>query len=283
MQRFIFFLLVIASLQSCAIFRSAEKTLPPIDKPSYLELYADFGPQTLTISLINRLPVERCVVLSSTNDTLQALLEGSNPLQLPGDSVTVSLEIPLPQKIDEETWRTSIRGRSFLGNPTTARPDTTYRYTLPFPPGKTCRILQGFNGSYSHYRDYNRYALDFAMPVGDTICAVRDGIVGYLFADSEIGGKGDAYTEYGNSIMIRHDDGTIAQYSHLAPQGVFVKIGERVEAGQPIGRSGLTGNTDSPHLHLNLMRPTPEALISIPLDFQDVQGASLIRNVRVSH
>lgn len=281
MQRLALFVLITISLQSCAIFRSAEKSLPPLDKPSYLELYANFASQKLTISLINRLPVERYVLFSSSNDTLQALLAGYNPFQLPGDSVTVSFEVPLPQNIDEDAWRRSIRGSTFLGNPATVQPDTTYRYTLPFLRGKTYRIMQGFNGSYTHHRDYNRYALDFAMPVGDTVCAIRDGIVGFLFADSDVGGKGEAYMDYSNTIMIVHDDGTIVQYSHLATQGVLVELGDRITAGQPIALSGATGNVDGPHLHLNLMKPTPDKLLSIPLDFKQIRGVELARNVRV--
>jgi len=283
MQRFILFFLLTVMLQSCAIFRSAEKSLPPLDKPNYLELYADFTPGIMTVSLINRLPVERYVILSSHNDTLQVLLEERNPVQLPGDSIMVSFEVPLPQKVDQEVWRKSIRGKSFLGNPTTVRPDTTYRYTLPFPPGKTFRIMQGYNSSFTHNKDYNRYAIDFDMEIGDTICAIRDGIVGYLFEDSDVGGKGDAYMPYSNTVMILHSDGTIAQYSHLMQQGVLVELSDQVVAGQPIGRSGATGYVDGPHLHLNLMMPTLEKLISIPLDFVQVRGTSLTRNVRIEH
>ncbi len=41
--------------------------------------------------------------------------------------------------------------------------------------------------------------------------------------------------------------------AHLKPGSVRVKTGERIRAGDVLGRIGNSGNTDFPHLHFQLM------------------------------
>jgi len=270
-------------LQGCGIFRPGAPELPPIDKPTFLKLYADFEPEGLVIKLINELPVERYVILRSTDEAWQTKFDQYNPVQLSANSQASLPPFALTGDIDTSAIKSSMRASSFLGNPATVNPDTQYVYTMPIPRGKDYRILQGYNGRFSHYRDYNRYAIDFGMPVGDTIYAVRGGMVGYLFEDSSVGGNHEAYLNYSNTIMILHDDGTVAQYSHLQKDGVLIDLVQRVRDGQPIGISGETGFTSGAHLHFNLMKPTPKELVSIPLDFEQHPGKTLIKNKVVRH
>ncbi len=61
----------------------------------------------------------------------------------------------------------------------------------------------------------------------------------------------------GNHVIIRLRDGVFAAYGHLAPGSVRVHRGQRVRAGQVIGRLGNSGNSGGPHLHFQLMgRPS---------------------------
>ena len=55
--------------------------------------------------------------------------------------------------------------------------DTLYNYDLPFLKGKRYRILQGQNTNFTHKGDFSRYAIDFKMNIGQTICAIREGVV----------------------------------------------------------------------------------------------------------
>jgi hypothetical protein len=57
--------------------------------------------------------------------------------------------------------------------------------------------------------------------------------------------------ECGNGLVVAHGDFE-AQYCHLAQGSVSVKPGDMVKAGQPIGRVGLSGETEFPHLHFTL-------------------------------
>lgn len=58
--------------------------------------------------------------------------------------------------------------------------------------------------------------------------------------------------ECGNGVVITHDDGYETQYCHLAKGSVTVSTGQMVDAGTPIGKIGLSGKTQFPHLHLSV-------------------------------
>jgi murein DD-endopeptidase MepM/ murein hydrolase activator NlpD len=58
--------------------------------------------------------------------------------------------------------------------------------------------------------------------------------------------------ECGNGVVIDHGDGWETQYCHLAQGSVKVKVGDTVKAGTPIGRVGLSGQTEFPHLHITV-------------------------------
>ncbi len=56
----------------------------------------------------------------------------------------------------------------------------------------------------------------------------------------------------GNGVVLSHGDGWETQYCHLAKGSVRVRPGEWVLAGHAIGRVGLSGRTEFPHLHLTV-------------------------------
>lgn len=45
---------------------------------------------------------------------------------------------------------------------------------------------------------------------------------------------------------------TVVFYAHLQPHSLTVKVGDRVRAGQVLGRLGNSGSTTAPHLHLHV-------------------------------
>jgi murein DD-endopeptidase MepM/ murein hydrolase activator NlpD len=58
--------------------------------------------------------------------------------------------------------------------------------------------------------------------------------------------------ECGNGVVIDHGDGWETQYCHMAQGSLRVKVGDAVKAGTPLGRVGLSGDTEFPHLHLTV-------------------------------
>ena len=59
-------------------------------------------------------------------------------------------------------------------------------------------------------------------------------------------------TECGNGLVIAHENGWETQYCHLARHSLQVKPGQHIAAGKPLGRVGLSGRTEFPHLHFTV-------------------------------
>ncbi len=57
---------------------------------------------------------------------------------------------------------------------------------------------------------------------------------------------------YGTLVVLKHDDGVETRYAHLS--STAVKPGERVEAGQVVGRVGSSGRSTGAHLHFEVRR-----------------------------
>ena len=82
--------------------------------------------------------------------------------------------------------------------------------------------------------------IDIAAGVGAPIYAAAVGTV--TSAGSEGG--------YGRAVRILHGDGTTTVYGHMSR--LLVSSGERVAAGQQIGKEGNTGQSTGPHLHFEV-------------------------------
>ncbi len=155
-------------------------------------------------------------------------------------------------------------GYSFEHGDPSVTPDLEKPFLFPFAHGSKYRMPQGYHGKFSHQ---GKYAVDFEMPVGTPVTAVRDGVIVDLKTDSDRGGSDKSYIHDGNYLMVYHTDGTYATYSHLRINGAIKKIGDKVKAGEVIAYSGNTGWSVGPHLHLEILKPERMALKTVPTTF----------------
>ncbi|MGG7466048.1 M23 family metallopeptidase [Plantibacter sp. YIM 135347] len=84
------------------------------------------------------------------------------------------------------------------------------------------------------------YGIDFGWGNGDVVTAARGGVV----TSAASAGA------YGNRVVIEHEPGIETWYCHLS--SFSVGVGARVNAGQPVGVQGTTGNVTAKHLHFEL-------------------------------
>jgi len=172
-------------------------------------------------------------------------------------------------------WRYSILMSATPG-PLDPQPDSEFSYRPPLRPDQPLRVGQGFTGEFSHQAPHSRHAVDFTLPTGTPVLAARAGTVmdveRYFHRagqDPEIDGP------RANYVRILHDDGSMGVYAHLDYNGVIVRPGQQVEAGQQIGRSGNTGFSTGPHLHFAVQVNRDMELVSIPFEMLDHDGTPL--------
>lgn len=98
--------------------------------------------------------------------------------------------------------------------------------------------------------DYAR-GVTVRAPAAGVVRALRDGMPDRL-ARTPADRAALAGRDCGNGVVIDHGDGWESQLCHMARGSLLVRKGQRVEAGAPLGRVGLSGNTQFRHVHLSL-------------------------------
>ncbi|MHB2264710.1 peptidoglycan DD-metalloendopeptidase family protein [Aliihoeflea sp. PC F10.4] len=85
--------------------------------------------------------------------------------------------------------------------------------------------------------------IDISVPQGTPVMAAENGVVIYA---------GDGLKEFGNTVLVRHDDGLVTVYGHASD--LKVARGEKVTRGQQIATSGMSGNADAPKLRFEVRK-----------------------------
>lgn len=85
--------------------------------------------------------------------------------------------------------------------------------------------------------------IDISMPKGTPVKAAENGVVIYA---------GSGLKEYGNTVLVRHDDGLVTVYGHASE--LIVKRGDNVSRGQVVAMSGMSGQANRPKLHFEIRK-----------------------------
>jgi hypothetical protein len=98
--------------------------------------------------------------------------------------------------------------------------------------------------------DEQHAGVDVIAAAPGTVIGTRDGVDDVSIREGtreSIKGR-----ECGNGVALRHEGGWVTQYCHMAKSSIRVSRGQKVETGTPLGRVGLSGNTEFPHLHFSV-------------------------------
>ncbi len=136
----------------------------------------------------------------------------------------------------------------------------------------TWDISQGHNGAHTH-KDEWRHAWDFVILnkdgnqyknegdypedyfcYGKPVIAPEDGVVEKVVdqINDNIIGEVNLQQNWGNTVIIKHDDNIYTKLSHLKKDSIKVREGETVTYGQVIAQCGNSGRSPYPHLHFQV-------------------------------
>ena len=121
---------------------------------------------------------------------------------------------------------------------TKERPATSSKGTYIWPVNGTVTSSPGSRSLFGS-KEYHA-GLDIAVPYGTKVKAADGGTVSFA------GWKGD----YGNLVIITHDDGTQTYYAHNST--LLVSKGDSVYQGQAIAKAGSTGRSTGSHCHFEV-------------------------------
>lgn len=128
----------------------------------------------------------------------------------------------------------------------------------------TGKLQSPIKGKKPTCKDYPNYSngsyhggTDIVVKVGTDVMAMDGGVVitskditsGDCTGNRNCNG---GYYSYGRVIEIKHDNGITTKYAHLSKR--LVKKGDKVSKGQVIAKSGNTGNSTGPHLHIEITK-----------------------------
>jgi len=114
-------------------------------------------------------------------------------------------------------------------------------FRFPLPKGVITSPFGMRVDPFTHTEMFHS-GIDIGAPWGTDVYAARGGVVEAATTDRE----------YGNYIILRHDDGYQTVYGHLSR--ILVELNQRVTSGMIIGKVGSTGMSTGPHLHFEIRR-----------------------------
>ncbi|MBO3760069.1 peptidoglycan DD-metalloendopeptidase family protein [Ciceribacter sp. L1K22] len=110
------------------------------------------------------------------------------------------------------------------------------KYRWPVTGAVVARYGQNVDGKRND-------GIDISVPAGTAVKAAENGVVIYA---------GNGLKELGNTVLVRHDDGTVTVYGHA--DNLSVQRGQKVQRGQQIATSGMSGSATRPMLHFEVRK-----------------------------
>ncbi|MDF3151516.1 MULTISPECIES: peptidoglycan DD-metalloendopeptidase family protein [Mesorhizobium] len=236
---------------------SAAANQPKEPKPQVAKTTGAAGTYTVqsgdTMSSIARKTGVGVVALKQANGMKDGLLKIGQTLKVPAGG-TATVAAAKPAKVDPVTTATTQPAAK------TTPSETLASYT---PPKKDSKVIQQAEADDAVAPDATgigkmrwpvrgrvisgfgsgKDGVDIAVPTGTPVKAAENGVVIYA---------GDGLKEFGNTVLVRHENGLVTVYGHAS--SIEVQRGQKVKRGQEIALSGMSGTTDSPKLHFEVRK-----------------------------
>jgi murein DD-endopeptidase MepM/ murein hydrolase activator NlpD len=151
------------------------------------------------------------------------------------------LRLPLDKPL-RGAWYVAWGGRDPIRNYHVTAADQRFAYDFVVRSGQDL-----YAGDPTRNDSWFCWGTPVIAPAAGTVLVARDGVPDNV----PVGAKSPA-TGAGNHVIIDHGEGERSLLAHFRSGSVRVKAGDRVEAGQEIGRCGNSGHSDFPHLHYHL-------------------------------
>ncbi|MDX1904257.1 MAG: urea transporter [Thermonemataceae bacterium] len=155
---------------------------------------------------------------------------------------------------------------------TTKRFKNAHLAKLALPFWGTWKVSQGYEGKITHLGEWSK-ALDFVIEDEQhkTYQGTGEQLKDYYCYDKPVLAPFDAYIydilnfvednpinnvdthhNWGNSLILNHQNGLFTQLSHLKKDSIKVRIGDFVTKGTLLATCGSSGRSPEPHLHFQV-------------------------------
>ena len=145
---------------------------------------------------------------------------------------------------DADVPRFTYQVKVFRSNPL-AKVDAQFPYLIPFNEGTKVEVFDvtDIDGFWGQEEPESWYASGFLSAEREEVFACRNGIVAEVIDAERSGEAAGWYNTWTNSITLLQDDGTLICYHNVVDDTGKLKVGEKIYAGQPIGRLVNNANT----------------------------------------
>jgi len=163
------------------------------------------------------------------------------------------------------------------------------------PTSREVTVTQGFDDTLSHRGDW-KHALDFEVhDAAGNACppGCDDDLTRYYTQGLEVRAPGSGEVlrvidsvpdnapggcnfaqNWGNHLILRLDHGGIVKLAHFTKNGILVKPGQHVTAGDLLGYCGNTGRSPVPHIHLHAQTTTDTGAPTTPFCLTNIFSRS---------
>jgi murein DD-endopeptidase MepM/ murein hydrolase activator NlpD len=215
-----------------------------------------------TLSRISRNTGVSVTALKEANGLSDGLIRIGQTLKIPGAGGSTQVASAAPAATDKVvTNATAKPAAAAPGAKQAAEGEKVAAYT---PPKKAEKVIQQADetapdatgigrmrwpvrgrviSQYGKGSGKSNDGIDISVPEGTPVKAAENGVVIYA---------GDGLKEFGNTVLVRHEDGLVTVYGHAST--LKVARGDTVKRGQEIAVSGMSGQTDAPKLHFEVRK-----------------------------